>query len=62
MANGLLELAGGASVLADASPNKRLGQAEDIAATVVFLSSRAGSHLNGATIVLDGGSVLQAKL
>jgi len=27
MANGLLELAGGASVLADASPNKRLGQA-----------------------------------
>jgi NAD(P)-dependent dehydrogenase (short-subunit alcohol dehydrogenase family) len=62
MANGLMELAGGAEVLAEASPNRRVGNAEDIAAAVVYLASRAGVHLNGATLVLDGGSVLQAKL
>lgn len=62
MANGLLELAGGAENLAEFTPNRRLGQAEDIAGTVVYLCSRAGSHVNGGTVVLDGGSVLQAKL
>ncbi|KAG9642649.1 hypothetical protein KCU77_g5026, partial [Aureobasidium melanogenum] len=44
--------------LADANPNKRLGKAEDIAGTVVYLCSRAASHLNGAHIVIDGGSVV----
>ncbi|QIW96363.1 hypothetical protein AMS68_001881 [Peltaster fructicola] len=62
MANGLLEMAGGADVLAEFSPNRRLGHPEDVAGTVVYLCSRAGSHVNGGTIVLDGGSVLQAKL
>lgn len=62
MANGLMEMSGGVEKLKESSPNKRLGHPEDIAAAVVFLCSRAGSHLNGATIVLDGGSVLQAKL
>lgn len=58
MANGLMELTGGTQQLADANPNKRLGKAEDIAGTVVYLCSRASSHLNGAHIVIDGGSVL----
>lgn len=62
MANGLLEMSGGADSLAKAHPNRRLGNAEDIAAAVVYLSSRAGQHLCGATLTLDGGSVLQAKL
>ncbi|GIZ37025.1 hypothetical protein CKM354_000048800 [Cercospora kikuchii] len=62
MASGLMEMSGGVEKLAAASPNKRLGHPEDIAAAVVYLCSRAGGHLNGATIVLDGGSVLQAKL
>ena len=57
MASGLMELSGGTQSLADANPNKRLGKAEDIAGTVVYLSSRAASHLNGANIVIDGGSV-----
>ena len=57
MASGLMELTGGTQSLADANPNKRLGKAEDIAGTVVYLSSRAASHLNGANIVIDGGSV-----
>lgn len=62
MANGLMEMSGGVEKLKEFSPNRRLGQPEDVAAAVVFLCSRGGSHLNGATIVLDGGSVLQAKL
>jgi NAD(P)-dependent dehydrogenase (short-subunit alcohol dehydrogenase family) len=59
---GLMELSGGVEELAKQSPNRRLGRPEDIAAAVVFLCSRGGSHMNGGTLVLDGGSVLQAKL
>jgi NAD(P)-dependent dehydrogenase (short-subunit alcohol dehydrogenase family) len=58
MANGLMELQGGTKQLADDTPNKRLGTAEDIAATVVYLCSRAGSHVTGGHVVLDGGNVL----
>lgn len=57
MANGLLDLSGGAEALAASNPSKRLGKAEDIAGLVVFLSSRASSHINGATITVDGGEV-----
>ena len=57
MASGLMELTGGTKALADANPNKRLGVPEDIAGTVVYLCSRAGSHVNGGNIVLDGGAV-----
>jgi NAD(P)-dependent dehydrogenase (short-subunit alcohol dehydrogenase family) len=62
MANGLMELSGGVKKLAAASPNRRLGMPEDIAGTIVYLCSRAGGHVNGQPVVLDGGSVLQAKL
>lgn len=57
MANGLLELTGGADALAQKNPAKRLGKPEDIAGLVVFLSSRASSHINGATVTVDGGEV-----
>ena len=53
-----MERSGGVENLSRANPNGRLGNAEDIAATVVFLSSRAGGHVNGDTIVLDGGKLL----
>ncbi|CAI2166486.1 20625_t:CDS:2 [Funneliformis geosporum] len=36
------------------SPLGRIGSAEDIAGTVIYLSSKAGSFTNGATIVVDG--------
>jgi NAD(P)-dependent dehydrogenase (short-subunit alcohol dehydrogenase family) len=62
MANGLMEMSGGVDKLAKAHPNRRLGTAEDIAGAVVYLASRASNHLCGTTLVLDGGSVLQAKL
>lgn len=58
MANGLMEAVGGQQKLAESNPNGRLGQPEDIAAAVVYLSSRASGHVNGDTVVLDGGKVL----
>jgi NAD(P)-dependent dehydrogenase (short-subunit alcohol dehydrogenase family) len=57
MANGLLELGGGAEAIARRNPSGRLGQPEDIAGAVVFLASRAGAHVNGATLAIDGGEV-----
>lgn len=58
MSNGLLELGGGAERMARAVPGGRLGRGEDFAAAVVWLGSRAGSHVDGAVIVLDGGASL----
>ncbi|KAK1063548.1 hypothetical protein LTR74_009432 [Friedmanniomyces endolithicus] len=57
MASGLMELTGGTKALAEVNPNRRLGVPEDIAGAVVFLCSRAGSHVNGSSIVLDGGAI-----
>lgn len=62
MASGLLEKKGGLEKMEKLSPNQRLGKKEDIAGLVVFLASRAASHLNGAVVVTDGGSMLQSKL
>jgi NAD(P)-dependent dehydrogenase (short-subunit alcohol dehydrogenase family) len=36
-------------------PLRRPGEPEDIEGLVVFLASRAGAYVNGATIPLDGG-------
>lgn len=38
-------------------PLRRAGTPEDIEGLVVFLASRAGAYVNGATIPLDGGYV-----
>jgi 7-alpha-hydroxysteroid dehydrogenase len=38
-----------------ATPLGRLGQPEDIAAAVVYLSSPAGSFLTGKILEVDGG-------
>ncbi|QSZ34805.1 hypothetical protein DSL72_007663 [Monilinia vaccinii-corymbosi] len=62
MANGLLAQNGGAQEFAKANPNGRLGRPEDIAGVVVYLASRAGSHVNGANIVVDGGEWLSRKV
>ncbi|KAK5656178.1 hypothetical protein OQA88_4938 [Cercophora sp. LCS_1] len=58
MSNGLMAKAGGVDEIAKTNPMLRLGQPEDIAGVVVFLTSRAGSHVNGAAIPVDGGAVL----
>jgi NAD(P)-dependent dehydrogenase (short-subunit alcohol dehydrogenase family) len=62
MATGLIEAKGGFKQLEAFSPNGRLGKPEDIAGLVVFLGSRASSHLNGAVIATDGGAVLKGRL
>ncbi|WP_019028835.1 SDR family NAD(P)-dependent oxidoreductase [Colwellia piezophila] len=38
-------------------PKERLGQAEDIAGTAIYLSSQASSWMTGHTLVLDGGVI-----
>lgn len=57
MSNGLLELSGGRKKFEDGNPLGRLGVPEDIAGVVVYLTSRAGSHVNGEAIAIDGGAM-----
>ncbi|KAI0006922.1 NAD(P)-binding protein [Xylariaceae sp. FL0662B] len=57
MANGLLEMTGGIAKHAALNPMGRLGRPEDIAGVVVYLASRAGSHVNAAAIEIDGGAM-----
>ena len=58
MSGPLVALAGGEEVLSKQNPNGRLGRAEDMAGIVVFLCSRASGHVNGDTVVVDGGKLL----
>ncbi|KAL9102891.1 MAG: hypothetical protein Q9163_002014 [Psora crenata] len=57
MASGLLALQGGEEAVGKQNPNRRLGRPEDIAGAVVYLSSRASAHVNGACITIDGGGL-----
>lgn len=57
MSNGLISIAGGADKIGKKNPLGRLGRAEDMAGIVVYLCSRAGSHVNGEGIAVDGGSM-----
>ena len=37
------------------TPNRRLGEAEDVAELIAFLVSEEAKHINGQQIVIDGG-------
>lgn len=43
-------------------PLGRIGTPQDVAGACLFLSSRAGAFVNGATLSLDGGSSVSAKM
>jgi len=43
-------------------PLGRIGTPQDVAGACLFLSGKAGSFVNGATIALDGGSLVGSKL
>lgn len=43
----------------NAIPLKRLGQCDEVANTIVYLSSSASSYIVGQTIVIDGGMVMR---
>lgn len=44
-----------ADAVAKAIPAKRIGKDEDMAGAAIFLASRAGNYVVGATLVVDGG-------
>jgi NAD(P)-dependent dehydrogenase (short-subunit alcohol dehydrogenase family) len=43
-------------------PLGRIGTPQDVAGACLFLAGRAGAYVNGATIALDGGSLVGSKL
>lgn len=44
-------------VVAERIPARRIGSDEDMAGTAIYLASRAGDYVVGATVVVDGGVV-----
>lgn len=43
------------SAMEQVTPLRRIGEIEDVAATVVFLASRAGGYVTGKILEVDGG-------
>jgi len=43
-----------------ATPLKRLGEPDDVAGAVVFLSSPAARYITGQSIVIDGGTLISS--
>ncbi|UFH54070.1 SDR family oxidoreductase [Spirosoma sp. KNUC1025] len=48
---------GAQAYLASKNALQRLGTADEVASTVLFLASEAASYINGADIAVDGGSL-----
>lgn len=50
------------NIIINQVPTNRFGTPEDIAGTTLFLASRAGAYVNGATIALDGGFLVNMPM
>ncbi len=50
------------SSIVRAIPLGRIGTPQDVAGACLFLAGRAGAYVSGATIALDGGSLVGSKL
>jgi NAD(P)-dependent dehydrogenase (short-subunit alcohol dehydrogenase family) len=48
------------SRFAERIPLRRVGQPEDVAATVAFLASDDARHITGSALLIDGGQTLQS--
>jgi 3-oxoacyl-[acyl-carrier protein] reductase len=46
-------------IAARATPILRAGTPEEVAAAICFLASRDASYINGQSLVVDGGNLLQ---
>ena len=49
-------------VIRSGIPLGRIGTPEDVVGACIFLGSRAGAFVNGATVAVDGGALVSAKL
>jgi NAD(P)-dependent dehydrogenase (short-subunit alcohol dehydrogenase family) len=55
----LMEKPGFVEWLHRTTPLQRLGEPEDVAATMVFLASAEARHITGQTITIDGGQLIK---